>query len=79
MKQLTPKTRLNLDIPVSVKQRAKERAVRENRTLTDVIELLLRRWVEEQPHAQRRHIRLGQYDLGIKGTLSRREIYEDFS
>ncbi len=79
MKRSIQKTRLNLDIPVAIKQRAKEKAVRENRTLTNVIEQLLRRWVEDHPHAQRRQIRPGKYNLGIKGTLSRREIYEDLS
>lgn len=79
MRKLNRKVRLNLDIPVGVKQRAKEKAVRENRTLTEVIEHLLRRWAEEKPVQRRRPLRLGRYDLGIKGTLSRREIYEDFS
>ena len=81
MKRLTRKTRLNLDIPVVIKQRAKEKAVRENKTLTEVIERLLLRWIEDRPSSKRRPLRLKQYDLGLADgrIITGREVYEDLS
>ena len=70
--------RLNLEIPEEVKRRAKVKAAQERKTLTQVIEELLRQWLEEAARAaKRKRLALGLYKLGTRGSLSRREIYED--
>jgi plasmid stability protein len=70
--------RLNLEIPADLKQRAKIKAAHEQRTLTDVVEELLRQWIAGADRgSRRRRLSLGVYKLGVKGTLSRRELYED--
>ena len=70
--------RLNLEIPDEVKRRAKIKAAQQQRTLTQVIEELLRRWLEEEERSVRRkRLALGLYTLGTSGSVSRRQIYED--
>lgn len=69
--------RLNLEIPEELKRRAKVKAAYEQRTLTDVVERLLKDWLEARDHGtRRRRLTLGAYKLGVTGSLSRREIYE---
>lgn len=72
--------RLNLEIPEEVKRRAKVKAAREQKTLTQVVDELLRQWLEEADRGTRRkRLALGLYTLGARGSLSRREIYENLS
>lgn len=70
--------RLNLEIPEEVKRRAKIKAAQEQKTLTNVIDELLRQWLAEADRgARRKRLTLGLYKLGARGSLSRREIYEN--
>ena len=72
-----PMTRLNLEIPAAIKRQAKIKATREHRTLTSVIEDLLRRWLKEGDQRKQKRLILGEHDLGAPSSLRRRDIYED--
>ncbi len=69
--------RLNLEIPDEIKRRAKIKAAHEQRTLTEVIQGLLKEWLEGgRPRGRRRRLALGAYKLGAPRLLTRRVIYE---
>ena len=73
-------SRLNLDIPVALKRRAKIKAAQRHLTLTQVVSELLTQWVEQPaPVPDRTPLKLGRYALSAPLTLRRTDIYEDFS
>ena len=70
--------RITLDFDDDLKRRAKAKAARERRGLSEVVGELLGRWVESGDTTnKRRRLRIGVHRLGTIGTLSRRELYKD--
>lgn len=69
--------RTTITLPEDVLEKAKLVAVLEKTTLSG----LLRKILEKQMTSVKKsklHMQLGKYSIGIKGSLRRKNIYEDY-
>lgn len=81
MQDTTQITKTTLELDSNLLYLAKMRALQEGKTLKDIVtESLETRLIANKKEAKKeRKLKIGGYKLGgIKGSLKREEIYEDF-
>lgn len=69
--------RTTITLPADILQEARIKAVLEKTTLSGLIRKILEKQIAPVVKSKL-HMQLGKYSLNIKGSLRRKELYEDY-
>ncbi len=74
--------RTTVELDKELLKKAKQKAIEEDKSLKQIMNEILRRGLEraqaEEIPKRKRRIRIRTYPLGVKGKLTREEIYDWF-